>query len=65
MYGKKEIEENYKFSPSEKEKLVLTFTSLEEEVTMLNSKHENMTKYVRMLNNGSNMLDEILEVGKM
>lgn len=49
----------------EKEKLVSTITSLEKEVTLLNSKHENMTKYVRMLHKGSNMLDEILEVGKM
>lgn len=24
-----------------------------------------MTKFVRMLNNGSNMQDEILEIGKM
>jgi len=35
-------------------------TGLQEENTLLNSKLENMTKYVRMLNNGSNVLDEIL-----
>jgi hypothetical protein len=32
--------------------------------SLLNSKLENMTKYVRMLNNGSNVLDEIRQVGK-
>lgn len=49
----------------ENEKLVSTITILEEEVTLLNSKIENMTKYVHMLNNGSNMLDGIFQVGKM
>jgi len=39
-------------------------TSLQEENTLLNSKLENMTKFVRILNNGSNVLDEILRVGK-
>jgi len=39
-------------------------TGLLEENTLLNSKLENITKYVRMLNNGSNVLDEILQVGK-
>lgn len=32
---------------------------------MLNSNLENMIKFVRMLRNGSDMLDEILEIGKM
>lgn len=49
----------------EKEKLVSAITHIEEEVALLNSKLENMKKYVCMLNNGSNMLYEILEVGKM
>jgi len=30
----------------------------------LSFKHENMTKSIRILNNGSDMLDEILQVGK-
>jgi len=34
------------------------------EVTLLNSKLDNMTKSIRMLNNGSNMLDKILQVRK-
>jgi len=37
---------------------------LQEENTLLKSKLENMTKYVWMLNNGSNALDEIQQVGK-
>ncbi|MCH81188.1 gag-pol polyprotein [Trifolium medium] len=49
----------------EKEVLTSTATDLKEEVTLLNSKLKNMTKSVRMLNKGSNILDEILEVGKM
>ncbi|XP_050895145.1 uncharacterized protein LOC127101741 [Lathyrus oleraceus] len=49
---------------AEKEKLLSTVTVLENEVTLLNSKLENMTKSVRRLNNGSIMLDEILQVGK-
>lgn len=49
----------------ENEKLVSTITSLEEEVAFLNSKLDNMIKFMRMTNNSSNMLDEILEVGKM
>lgn len=32
---------------------------------MLNSKLENMTQSIHMLNNGSDMLDEILEIGNM
>jgi hypothetical protein len=34
------------------------------EVTLLNSKLANMTKSIKMLNKGSDMLDEILEVSK-
>ncbi|MCH83415.1 gag-protease polyprotein, partial [Trifolium medium] len=48
----------------EKEKLASTITDLKEEITLLNSKLANMIKYVKMLNRGSDMLDEILEVGK-
>ncbi|AES60162.1 hypothetical protein MTR_1g041210 [Medicago truncatula] len=35
---------------------------LQEENTLINSKLENITKSVRMLNNGSNVLDEIQQV---
>lgn len=41
-----------------------TFACLKEEVTLLKSKLDNMTKSLRMLNNGSNMLDEVLEIGE-
>lgn len=49
----------------EKEKLVSTITGLGKEVTLLNSKLENMTKFVHMLSNNSNMLDDTLKVMKM
>lgn len=49
----------------ENEKLVSTITGLEEEVSFINSKIVIMTKFVCMLNNGSSMLGEILEVGKI
>jgi predicted RNase H-like nuclease (RuvC/YqgF family) len=48
----------------EKEKLTSTTTSSKEEVTLLKSKLTNMTKSVRMLNKGTNMLEEVLEIGK-
>lgn len=48
-----------------KKKLISTIAILEEEVTLLKSKVDNMTKHVCMLNNSSDMLDKILEVGKM
>ena len=48
----------------EKEKLLNINVELQEEVSLLNSKLEGMNKSLRMLNNGSNVLDEILEVGK-
>lgn len=48
-----------------KKKLVSIIIGLEEEDTLLNSKLENMKKYICRLNNGWDMLDEILEVGKM
>ncbi|XP_050875764.1 uncharacterized protein LOC127079425 [Lathyrus oleraceus] len=37
---------------------------LKEEVVLLNSRIDNMTKSVRMLNNSSDVLDEILQTGK-
>lgn len=46
----------------EKEKLDSTIAGLEEEVTLLKSKLGNMTYFVHMLNNGSDILDEILEI---
>ncbi|KAK2402989.1 gag-protease polyprotein [Trifolium repens] len=47
------------------EQLISTVTHLEEEVTLLESKLTNITKTLRMLNKGSDTLDELLEVGKM
>lgn len=38
---------------------------LQDEVTMLTSKLDNMTKSVRMLNKGSDVLYEVLQVGKV
>lgn len=49
----------------ETEKLVSTIIGLEEVVALLNLKLKNMTKFMCMLNNGTNMINEILEVGKM
>lgn len=49
----------------EKQKLGSSIVGMEEEVTLLKSKLDNMTKFVRMFNNGSKALDEILEVGNM
>lgn len=46
----------------ENKKLTYTIIGLEEDVTWLNSKIEHMTKFIRMLNSGSNMLDEILDI---
>src|ERR1044072_9170083 len=48
----------------EKKKLQEENATLQEEVSLLNSKLEGMNKSLRMLNNGSNVLDEILEAGK-
>ncbi|MCH89304.1 gag-protease polyprotein [Trifolium medium] len=48
----------------DKEELISTVAHLEEEVTLLNSNLTNMTKSVRMLNKGSEVLDEVLEIGK-
>lgn len=46
----------------EKEKLSSTIAGMVEEVTLFKSKLDNMTKYVCMMNNGYDMLDEILEI---
>jgi len=43
---------------------VVEACNLVEEATLLNSKYENMAKFVWRLNNGSNVLVEILEVGR-
>jgi len=45
---------------NEKEELVETISKLKVEAVFLNSKLDEMTKYVRMLNNGSAILDKIL-----
>ncbi|XP_057418198.1 uncharacterized protein LOC130712379 [Lotus japonicus] len=45
----------------EKAKLLLTIAELQEKVSTLTGKLETTYKSVRMLNSGSNMLDEILE----
>lgn len=50
---------------AEKEKYLSTISGLQDEVTMLTSKLENMMKSLRMLNNGSDVLDEVLQVGKV
>ena len=42
-----------------------TISNLKTEVVFLNSKLEEMTKYVRMLNNGSDSLDKILQTGQI
>ena len=41
-----------------------TISHLEGEVQMLNSKLDQMTKYVKMLTNGTDKLEEILQVGQ-
>ena len=41
-----------------------TISHLEGEVQMLNSKLDQMTKFVTMLTNGTDKLEEILQVGK-
>lgn len=49
----------------EKERYSFTISDLQDKVILLTSKHDNMTKVVRMLNKGSNVLDEVLQVGKV
>ena len=49
---------------AEKEVYAAEIFELKEEVDFLNSKLENMTKSIRMLNKGSDVLDEVLQTGK-
>ena len=49
---------------AEKPKHLSIIFDLKQEVVLLNSKHENMTKFVRMLSNGSTVMDEIFITGK-
>jgi hypothetical protein len=44
---------------------VETISKLKVEAVFLNSKLDEMTKYVRMLNNGSAILDKILQTGQI
>jgi hypothetical protein len=50
---------------SEKADHVKTISKFKTEVMFLNSKLEEMTKYVRMLSNGSDSLDKILQTGQI
>ena len=62
-----EVEEQHKLIAqlqAEKVEHISIIADLKEEVVLLNSKLDNMTKSVRMLNNGSTVLDEILQTGK-
>lgn len=49
---------------AEKEGFQFTIFDLQNEVILLSSKLNNMTKTVRILNKGSNMLDKVLQIGK-
>lgn len=49
---------------AEKEAHEEEISELKGEVGFLNSKLENMTKSIKMLNKGSGMLDEVLQLGK-
>lgn len=49
---------------AEKEGFQFTVSELQNEVIFLSSKLNSMTKSVIMLNKGSNMLDEVLQIGK-
>src|ERR1044072_7361019 len=48
----------------EKKKLQLENTELQEEVSLLESKLEGLNKSLRLLNNGTNALDDLLEASK-
>jgi hypothetical protein len=50
---------------NEKAEHVETISKLKTEVVFLNSKLDEMTKYVRMLSNGSDTLDKILQTGQI
>ena len=49
---------------AERLKHLTVISGLKDEVVLLNSKLDNMTKSVRMLNSSSDVLDEILQIGK-
>ncbi len=49
---------------AEKEAHEEEISELKGEIGFLNSKLENMTKSIKMLNKGSDMLDEVLQLGK-
>ena len=49
---------------AEKEAHEEEISELKGEVGFLNSKLENMTKSIKMLNKGSDTLDEVLQLGK-
>ena len=49
---------------AEKKQQLVEIDKLKEEVALLNSKLEGMTKSVRMMNSSSKVLDELLEIGK-
>jgi hypothetical protein len=49
---------------AEKVEHLSIISDLKKEVVLLNSRIENMTKSVRMLNNYSDVLDKILQTGK-
>lgn len=48
----------------EKVEHLFIISDLKEEVVFLNSKHDNMTKSVRMLNSSSDVMDEIIQTSK-
>src|ERR1044072_3569550 len=48
----------------EKKKLQLENTELQEEVSLLESKLEGLNKFLRLLNNGTDALDNLLEASK-
>ena len=49
----------------EREEYLKTISDLESEVSSLNSSLDRMVKSLKMLNNGSDTLDEILQVGRV
>lgn len=65
MHGNRETKEIYKSSTSRKGETWLNHCKSERESYLVKTKLDNMTKSERMLNNGSNALDEILDIGKI
>ena len=47
---------------AEKEEFLVDISNHKDEVSQLTSRIENMTKYIRVLNNGSEVLDEIFKI---